>query len=136
MSEEYVIDDTRFRVVLLSDLKRGAGISKVRRKIAQRFNLSEEGVELMFAGRPVVVKKDVCAETAFEYKLAIDETGATSKIEVMPEVDDTDVHGYIERRKAQRRTQRDRRERMRAESFRPDRRESERRKAGSSADLA
>ncbi|MEE9253869.1 MAG: hypothetical protein V3U43_02955 [Pseudomonadales bacterium] len=127
MSEEYVIDDTRFRVVFLNELKKGASIVSVRRKIAQRFNLTEEAAERMLTGRPIVVKKDVGAETAFEYKLAIDETGANCKIEVMPKVDDTDVHGYIERRKGERRTAGDRRARTRGESFSPDRRENERR---------
>ncbi len=97
--EEDVIDDTRFRVVFLNAFKRGTRIAEIREKVRQRFKLSEKGVERMFAGGPIVVKKDVGAETALEYKLAIDETGANCKIEVMPQVDDTDIHGYVERRK-------------------------------------
>ena len=97
--EEDVIDDTRFRVVFLNDFKRGTRIAEIREKVRQRFNLSEEGVERMFGGRPIVVKKDVDAEIAYQYKLAIDETGANCKIEVMPQVDDTDIHGHLERRR-------------------------------------
>jgi len=125
--EEDVIDDTRFRVVFLNEFKRGTRIAEIREKVRQRFNLSEEGVERMFAGRPIVVKKDVDAEIAYQYKLAIDETGANCKIEVMPQVDDTDVRGYLERRREERRLKRDRRDRLRGESLSPDRRANERR---------
>ena len=125
--EEDVLDDTRFRVVFLNDFKRGMRITEIREKVRQRFNLSDEGVEKMFAGRPIVVKKNVAAEIAYQYKLAIDETGAACKIEVMPPVDDTDIDGYVERRKEERRMKRDRRDRMRAEALNPDRRLQERR---------
>jgi hypothetical protein len=120
-------DGTLFRVVFLNDFRRGTRIAEIREKIRQRFNLSDEGVERMFAGRPIVVKKNVDAETAYQYKLAIDETGANCKIEIMPAVDDTDAHGFIERRRRERREQRDRRARLRSESLSPDRRENERR---------
>jgi hypothetical protein len=122
-----VFDGTLFRVVFLNDFRRGTRIAEIREKIRQRFNLSDEGVERMFAGRPIVVKKNVDAETAYQYKLAIDETGANCKIEIMPAVDDTDAHGFIERRRRERREQRDRRARLRSESLSPDRRENERR---------
>ena len=127
MVEEDVVDDTRFRVVFLNDFKRGVRIAEIRERVRQRFNLSDAGVEMMFAGRPIVVKKDVDAEIAYQYKLAIDETGASCKIEVMPPEEDTDMHGYVERRQEERRLKRDRRDRMRAEALNPDRRQDERR---------
>lgn len=82
--EEDFIDDTRFRVIFVRDFKRGVRIAEIREKLRQRFNLSQEGVDRMFAGRAVVVKENVDARVAYAYKRAIDATGARCRIEVMP----------------------------------------------------
>jgi hypothetical protein len=82
--DDNVIDDTRFRVVFLKVFKRGVRIAQVRERLRRRFNLSEEGVDRMFAHDSFVVKQNVDADVAYRYKQAIDETGANSKIEVMP----------------------------------------------------
>ena len=53
--------------------------------------------------------------------------GALSHIETMPEVDDTDGAGYIERRSEEQRKQQDRRGQTRNGQIIPDRRFDERR---------
>lgn len=103
--EEDVIDDTRFRVLFTPDFKRRVGISRIRDKVRRRFNLSEGSIERMFAGHPVVVKENVDLLTAYQYKLAIDETGATGKIEVMPSIEKQRAHADAVRRVQQLRRQ-------------------------------
>lgn len=130
MTDDAHADDNRSRVVFLNEFDEEVPAQKIRQEIAQRFKLGAKALDRLFAGRPIVVKRDVDAETALHYKLAIEKTGARCKIEIMPEVDDTDRHGYVERRKHERRQAPDRRDRTRTEAIKPDRREDDRRKGG------
>jgi hypothetical protein len=79
------------------------------------------------AGRPIVVKNNVDAETAFKYKSEIDALGGISRIEPIPVRNDVDLKGYIERRKTERRFRNDRRRSERSGAIQPDRRHTDRR---------
>ncbi len=130
MGDRPVSDDELSRVVFLNEFENGAGREQVRDAMAERFNLGAEALARLFAGPPVVIKRNVDAETAVRYKVAIEATGAKCRIETMPAEDDTDGNGYLERRKGERRQGTDRRARVRTEAITPDRRTGRDRRRG------
>jgi hypothetical protein len=128
MSDGSVSDDDLSRVVFLNEFADDASRDEARAAMADRFGLGEEKLARLFLGPPVVIKRNIDAETALRYKLAIEAAGAKCRIEAMPDEDDTDGHGYLERRQGDRRQQADRRERTRTEAINPDRRKGDRRR--------
>lgn len=128
MNDGPVSDDNLSRVVFLDEFEDEASREQVRKAMAERFNLGVKALAWLFAGRPVVAKSNVDAETALRYKRAIEAAGAKCRIEIMPAEDDTDSQGYVERRKGERRQVSDRRSRTRTEAIVPDRRVGDRRK--------
>ena len=130
MSDGPLVDDDLSRVVFLNEVEGGRSGEQVRQNMAQRFSLDAPALDRLFAGPPIVVKKNVDAETALQYKRAIEEAGAKCRIEPMPDTDDTDAHGYLERRTGERRQQRDRRSSVRPGAIKPDRRERRRDRRG------
>jgi len=92
--------------------------------MAKEFNLKPQFVDHLFAGRPVVVKRRVDAETAVRFKYLIDSLGGNSRIEPMPiELNMPGAPGFKERRQTPRRTIADRRRALRPMSFESDRRQ-------------
>ncbi len=118
----------RYRVVFSGEFDQSKTIDEIKANLSKRFSLKPSVLERLLAGRPVVVKNEINAETAYRYKQAIDEAGALSRIEEVPEVDDIDEYGFVERRKTERRFNNERRKHFRAESIQPDRRKKERRR--------
>lgn len=113
----------RYRVVFIGQLDPGKEPEKVKSALAARFKLTPALLKRVMAGRPIVVKNNVDAETAFRYKTEIDALGAVSRVEPVPAVNDLDEMGYIERRKGERRTAlSNRRKSDRSGSIQPDRR--------------
>ena len=127
MSQISTSDASLFRVVLLNEFIPVDDVNEVQKKVAARFKLGDKAAAHVFAGRPVVIKRNIDAETAFRFKSTLDEIGALSHIESMPMVDDTDGSGYIERRNKQQRAAYDRRGQSRNGQIVPDRRVYERR---------
>lgn len=123
-------DDELLRVVFLSEFEDRARHMQVRDAMAERFNLGAKALGRLFAGPPVVIKRNVDAETAVRYKAAIEATGAICRIEAMPAEDDTDGNGYLDRRQGERRQGTDRRGRTRREAIGADRRTGDRRRSG------
>lgn len=122
----------RYRVVFIGQVGPGKDSEKVKAALAAKFKLKPPMLKRIMAGRPIVVKNNVDAETAFRYKTEIDALGAVSRIEPVPNVNDVDELGYIERRKGERRTGlNDRRKSERGNAIQPDRRSGkDRRKKG------
>ncbi len=127
MNQVVTSEENLFRVVLLNEFKQVEDADEVQKKVAARFKLSDKAADHVFAGRPVVIKRNVDAETAFRFKTTLDQIGALSHIETMPDLDDTDASGYIERRVKQQRAASDRRGQTRNGQIVPDRRVYERR---------
>lgn len=123
-------DDELSRVVFLNEFEEAASAEEVRDALAQWFNPGAAALDRLFASPPVVVKSNVDAETALRSRQAIETARAKYRIEAMPDGDDTDERGYIDRRVGERRRQGDRRGRTRAETLSPDRRKCERRGGG------
>ena len=67
MSEESTSEAILFRVVLLNEFGQAANADEVRKKVASQFKLSDKAAQHVFAGRPVVIKRNVDAETAFRF---------------------------------------------------------------------
>lgn len=112
-----------YRVVIIGQLTPGKDPEKVKSALAARFKLKPPILKRIMAGRPIVVKNNIDAETAFRYKTEIDALGAMSRIEPAPAIGDLDEQGYIERRKGERRTGiTNRRKNDRSNSIQPDRR--------------
>jgi hypothetical protein len=113
----------RYRVVFIGQVEPGRDPEKVKAELAMKFKLTPAMIKRVMAGRPIVVKNNVDAETAFHYKTEIDAVGAMCRIEPVPATNDLDDLGYIERRRGERRTGlTDRRKSDRSSSIQPDRR--------------
>ncbi|MDZ7748107.1 MAG: hypothetical protein U5K43_04030 [Halofilum sp. (in: g-proteobacteria)] len=62
MSDGPVADDDLSRVVFLNEFEDGPSREEVREHMAQRFKLDAQALDRLFAGPPIVVKKNVDAE--------------------------------------------------------------------------
>lgn len=122
-----IVQQQRFRVVFSGEFDPGHTLEQVQTALARRFKLKPAVLRRLMAGRPIVVKNNVDAETAYRYKAEIDRLGGVSRIEPMPAHDDVDPKGFIERRRTERRRGADRRRASRPGSIQPDRRRVERR---------
>ena len=134
MSDKSISEEPQFRVVFLHEFDKDATVEDVREKVISRFKLSNRGAAHVFAGRPIVIKRDVDVETAFLLKLKLGEIGAHSCVETMPQTSDTDAFGYVERRRGEQRQRKDRRALSRDMQFIPERRQEERRASVSTED--
>ncbi len=130
MSDGPASDDELSRVVFLNEFEDGARREQVRDAMGARFNLGAEALGRLFAGPPVVIKRNVDAESAVRYKAAIEATGTKCRIETMPAEDDADGNGYLDRRQGERRQRTDRRGRTRTKAIGADRRMGDRRRGG------
>lgn len=129
-----IIQQQRFRVVFIGEFDPQKDLEQVKKGFEKRFKLAPSVLGRLLMGRPVVVKNNVDAETAYRYKTEIDTLGGVSRIEPMPFKSDIDKNGFIERRKGERRERFERRRVARAGSIQPDRRKVERRKSNGSGE--
>ncbi|GAB4346083.1 MAG: hypothetical protein Kow006_04090 [Gammaproteobacteria bacterium] len=114
----------QFQVVFLGVEDEGYAVENVREAMARQFHLKPQLVDHLFAGRPVVVKRRLDAETAMRYKYLIDSLGGNARIEPMPPAFNMPGQpGFVERRKYDRRVLADRRKSARPLSFQNDRRQ-------------
>jgi hypothetical protein len=127
-----IIQQQRFRVVFIGEFDRHKDLEQIKAVLEKRFKLTPSTLGRLLAGRPIVVKSNVDAETAYRYKTEIDSIGGVSRIEPMPLKNDVDEKGYIERRKSARRGPFERRRVTRSGSIQPDRRKADRRKSNGS----
>lgn len=120
----------RFQLVFVGSACEAEQLETVKAAIADRFKLDQRKVDLLFSTKPVVVKKDLDAETAITYKQVIDRLGGLARIEAMPLNSDTVRESwFIERRLSRRRFQRERRKSARVWMYRSDRRRNSGRRA-------
>jgi hypothetical protein len=68
--------EKRFDLSYQGDLTPGADPVRVRERLTALFKLSEAGAERLFAGRPVIVKRDVVAATAARFTEVFEHAGA------------------------------------------------------------
>ncbi|MBN1378153.1 MAG: hypothetical protein JXA04_02860 [Gammaproteobacteria bacterium] len=127
-----IIQQQRFRVVFVGEIDPKKDLEQVKAKLGQRFKLPPSILGRLFLGRPIVVKNNVDAETAYRYKTEIDLLGGVSRIEPIPIRKDYDEKGFIERRRGDRRLRPERRKVARSGSIQPDRRKKDRRQSNGS----
>lgn len=127
-----IIQQQRFRVVFVGEFNPDKNRQEVEEGLQKRFKLAPSILARLMAGRPVVVKNNVDAETAYRYKTEIDTLGGVSRIEPIPIRSDVDEKGFIERRQGDRRIRGDRRHITRSGAIQPDRRKRDRRRANGS----
>jgi len=69
-------DEARYHIVFRGELVSGADPEQVRRNLAQLFKMEPERVEKLFAGKPVVLKKEADQGTAMKMRAALKKAGA------------------------------------------------------------
>lgn len=69
-------DEARYNIVFRGELVSGADPDQVRRNLAQLFKMELERVEKLFAGKPVVLKKEADQATAMKMRAALKKAGA------------------------------------------------------------
>ncbi|WP_295384534.1 hypothetical protein [uncultured Thiodictyon sp.] len=70
------MSDQRFDLSYAGLLAPGADPDLARQHLAAAFKLSEQGVERLFTGQPVIVKRDVDEATASKFKKVFAQAGA------------------------------------------------------------
>ncbi len=119
----------RFRVVFVKFDPR-KDLDRTKEGMRQRFKLPPSILSRFLMGRPVVVKNNIDAETAYHYKTNIEQLGGICRIEPIPLSNDVDEKGFLERRKSERRIRNQRRRTARPGAIQPDRRGRDRRRPG------
>ncbi|MBK1722246.1 hypothetical protein [Thiocystis violacea] len=74
------MSDARFDISFDGTLKAEADPTKTREQLRALFKLDEQGVERLFRGKPVLIKRGVDGATAARYKRAFDEVGAIIRV--------------------------------------------------------
>lgn len=122
------IQQQRFRVVFTGEFDADRDLDRIKTDLMRRFKLAPPVLQRLLLGRPVVVKNNVDADTAYRYKAEIDKVGAVSRIEPVPVYNDVDEKGFVERRQGDRRIRAERRKTQRPGAIQPDRRKKDRRR--------
>ncbi len=70
------MSEQRFDLTYRGLIAAGADPEETRRRLTEIFKLTDKGAERLFAGRPVVVKRDVDAATAARFEKFFAQSGA------------------------------------------------------------
>lgn len=112
-----------YRIVFSGQVTRGSDAAGVRRNLAALFRVDAESVELLFSGRPVILKEGIKAEEAVHYLSILSQAGAVARMEPSPPgAAKSNRAKFMDRREIQRRASPERRKRPRHDSLMPDRR--------------
>jgi hypothetical protein len=71
----------RFDILFDGTLKPDADPTTARQRLGAAFKLDAAGVERLFGGKPVMLKRDADATTAARYKRVFDESGAILRLD-------------------------------------------------------
>jgi hypothetical protein len=74
------MSDERFDLSYKGLIAPGADPADTRRRLCAVFKLTDQGAERLFTGRPVIVKRDVDADTAARFERVFAQAGATLTI--------------------------------------------------------
>lgn len=74
-------DDARYNIVFRGELVSGADPARVRANLAKLFRMEADRVEKLFAGRPVVVKKNADQATAMKTRALLKKAGAECEMQ-------------------------------------------------------
>jgi len=79
----------KFVVLFIPETVGNITLPALKSNIQRLFKMSNEQVEPLFIGRPVVIKSGVDEDTALTYKRSIEACGGSCWIEPVPEVEQT-----------------------------------------------
>lgn len=74
------MDTKSYHVVFEGQITGEKDLADVKRQLAALFKMNAAQVESLFSGKPVVIKRDVDAQTAQKYAAAFKKAGAVCKI--------------------------------------------------------
>lgn len=77
------MSENRYNIVFTGDLLGGTDAAKAREKLGSTFRLSDDQLDNLFSGDPVVVKRDVDLMTATRFQQAFLAAGARAEIETV-----------------------------------------------------
>lgn len=70
------MDDQRFDLVFTGELVPGADLAEVKGNLSRLFKMDPARVELLFSGKPVVLKRGLDMDAAGKYRIAMKKAGA------------------------------------------------------------
>lgn len=68
--------DEKFDLVFRGELVPGADLAQVKQNLSRLFKMAPERIEVLFSGKPVVLKRGMDADAAGQYRVAIKKAGA------------------------------------------------------------
>lgn len=75
------MEETSYSLIFRGVISDGQNAETVKKNIAEIFKVSNDKIERLFSGRPVVVKKNVKHDTALKYQSMFQKAGALCAIE-------------------------------------------------------
>lgn len=79
------MSEARFHVVFAGQLVKGADPDTVKANLGRLFKMDAARVEKLFAGQPVVLKKDADQATAMKFRAALKQAGAECVLKPLDE---------------------------------------------------
>ncbi len=83
------MSEARFHVVFAGQLVKGADPATVKANLGRLFKMDAAKVEKLFAGQPVVLKKDADQATAMKFRAALKQAGAECVLKPLESVEET-----------------------------------------------
>lgn len=74
------MSDARFHIVFSGTLVGGADLATVKSNLGRLFKMDAARVEKLFAGQPVVIKKDADQATAMKFRALMKQAGAECEV--------------------------------------------------------
>lgn len=115
----------QYRVILYCSQSDADIVEHLKKEVAERFGLSEDALDKLFSGQPVIMRQSVDRAEADKWKKSLEAAGGVCEIEPVTRWRKIDEYGLVERRMRKRRVAVDRRTKPRSGK---DRRVKDRRK--------
>lgn len=111
--------EQQYEVLYIDKFTDAAKAEYARENLRATFHLSEQHLDRLATGEPVIIKKNINLDKALRYRQAVVDAGGVAWVQAL------DVQGeHWERRQNNRRQLTDRRTVYRASSIQPDRRQN------------
>ena len=78
-----VTEELNYKIVFIGEISHGFNIEAVKKNISALLKLDGKQLEIMFSGRPVLIKKDTDYQTALKWEKAFKDNGAICKIRII-----------------------------------------------------
>ena len=78
------MDESLYEVTFSGEIQEGARLDEVKARLGKLFKADEVMIARLFSGKTVVIKKNLSAEAADKYSIAITKAGAVCDLVLMP----------------------------------------------------